>query len=173
MSGKSKPAELSIVGTWALVEAWDIGDDPKHPTKKTYPWGNPPAGYWVYDRSGHFSLMISQNPPLAIPAGPFPGTGASSNQPGWLSPSAPWKVPYDLLIETFSTASPYAYFGTYTVQLDSKNPQRGGTISHNVFSDVMRAYTGTVQQRPFVFDGPDYLNVGTPGQYLRRLKRLT
>jgi hypothetical protein len=30
-----------------------------------------------------------------------------------------------------------------------------------------------VQQRPFLFDGPDYLNVGMPGQYLRRLKRLT
>jgi hypothetical protein len=160
---------LSIVGTWALVEAWDIGDDPNDPTKKTYPWGNPPAGYWVYDRSGHFSLMISQNPPLPIPADPFSG----SPQPSWLSPSAPWTVPYDLLIATFSTASPYAYFGTYTVELDEHDPHLGGTILHTVFSDVMRAYTGTVQSRPFRFDGPDYLNVGVPGQYLRRLQRLT
>jgi hypothetical protein len=82
-------------------------------------------------------------------------------------------VPYELLIETFSTASPYAYFGTYTVELDSQHPDLGGTINHNVFSDVMRAYTGTIQARPFRFDGPDYLNVGVPGQYLRRLKRLT
>lgn len=167
-----KSAPSSIVGTWALVEAWDIGDDPKHPTQKTYPWGNPPAGYWVYDRSGHFSLMISKNPPLPIPANPFPGA-SPNNQPGWLSPQAPWQVPYSLLMETFSQAQPYAYFGTYTVELDKNSPHLGGTILHNVFSDVMRAYTGTVQQRPFLFDGHDYLNVGVPGQYLRRLKRLT
>jgi hypothetical protein len=82
-------------------------------------------------------------------------------------------VPYDLLMETFSTSSPYAYFGTYTVQFDSQDPSLGGTIYHQVASDVMRAYTGTVQERPFRFDGPNYLNVGVPGQYLRRLQRLT
>jgi hypothetical protein len=172
MSTRKKSAPPSIVGTWALVEAWDIGDDPKKPAQKTYPWGNPPAGYWVYDSSGHFSLMISRNPPLPIPSNPFQGD-APNNQPSWLSPSAPWEVPYSLLMETFSTAQPYAYFGTYTVKLDSKAPHRGGTILHTVFSDVMRAYTGTVQPRPFQFDGNDYLNVGEPGQYLRRLKRLT
>ena len=159
----------SIVGTWALVEAWDIGDNPSDPTQKTYPWGNPPAGYWVYDRSGHFSLMISQNPALAIPADPFSG----SPQPGWLNPAAPWTVPYDLLIDTFATASPYAYFGTYTVELDAQDPNMGGTILHTVFSDVLRVYTGTIQSRPFRFDGHDFLNVGVPGQYLRRLQRLT
>jgi hypothetical protein len=172
MSDASASPDLSIAGTWALVEAWDIGDDSKDPQKRTYPWGNPPAGYWVYDRSGHFSLMISQNPPLAIPSGPFP-SGSQSNEPGWLSPAKPWKVPYEVLMETFSSSSPYAYFGTYTVELDAKDPKLGGTIYHNVFSDVMRAYTGTVQARPFRFDGHDYLNVGVPGSYLRRLQRLT
>lgn len=169
MSKHATSNHQSIIGTWALVEAWDIGDDPNDPTKKTYPWGTPPAGYWVYDPSGHFSLMISQNPPLPIPDSPFTGDAVSN----WLSPGKPWGVPHDLLIETFSTANPYAYFGTYTVELDKANPHSGGTISHNVFSDVMRAYTGTVQERPFLFDGPDYLNVGVSGQYLRRLKRLT
>jgi hypothetical protein len=163
---KSAP---SIVGTWALVEAWDIGDNPADPTQKTYPWGDPPAGYWVYDCSGHFSLMISQNPPLAIPADPFSG----QPQPGWLNPNTPWKVPHDLLIASFATAQPYAYFGTYTVQPDRDHPAKGGTIMHTVYSDVMRAYTGTVQARPFLFDGDNYLNVGVPGSYLRRLKRLT
>lgn len=156
---------LSIIGTWALVEAWDIGDNV--PGQKTYPWGDPPAGYWVYDRSGHFSLMISQNPALPIPA-PFSGDPQSS----WLTPVAPWKVPYELLIETFATAQPYAYFGTYAVEMDAEHPEQGN-ILHTVFSDVMRAYTNTVQTRPFSFDGPDFLNVGVPGEYLRRLKRLT
>ncbi len=162
----------SIVGTWALVEAWDIGDNPNDPTQKTYPWGDPPAGYWVYDKSGHFSLMISQNPALAIPADPFSG----NPQPNWLNPTAPWNVPHDLLIATFATASPYAYFGTYTVEIDHHDPDQG-KILHTVVSDVLRAYTGTVQTRPFRFDGHDYLNVGVPGtsrgSYLRRLQRLT
>lgn len=156
----------TIIGTWALVEAWDIGDF--QPGQKTYPWGNPPAGYWVYDKSGHFSLMISQNPALQIPLDPFTG----SPQSGWLNPSAPWEVPNELLIETFATANPYAYFGTYEVQMDSNNPNQGN-ILHKVFSDVLRVYTNTVQTRPFAFDGPNFINVGTPGSYLRRLQRLT
>jgi hypothetical protein len=165
-----KPAKIrSIVGTWSLVEAWDIGDNPAKPKQKSWPWGRPPLGYWVYDSSGHFSLMISQNPALGIPADPFSG----APQPGWLSPSAPWRVPRDLLMDTFSKAQPYAYFGTYVVVPDPKAPDKGGTIEHTVVSDVMRAYTGTVQKRPFVYDGDDYLDVGVPGQYLRRLKRLT
>lgn len=168
-STKPAPPTRSIVGTWAMVEAWDIGDDPSKPKKKTWPWGKPCAGYWVYDSSGHFSLMISQNPPLAIPADPFSG----APQPGWLSSTAPWRVPRDLLIESFSTAQPYAYFGTWQVVPDPLHPDKGGTIEHTVTADIMRAYTGTVQKRPFVFDGDDYLNVGVPGQYLRRLKRLT
>ena len=160
--------ELSVLGTWAMVEAWDIGDDPKEPNKKTYPWGNPCLGYWVYDKSGHFSLMISQNPALPIPNGP---TGHPD--PAWLSPSAPWQVPYDLMLDSFGPkASPYAYFGTYKVEMDPTNPN-SGKILHNVTSDVMRAYTNTIQTRAFVFDGPDYINLGEPGVYLRRLKRLT
>lgn len=161
--------EQSVIGTWEMVEAWDIGDDPDRPKKKTYPWGNPSSGYWVYDSSGHFSLMISQNPPLPIPADPF---GAQS-QPGWLNPDAPWKTPRKLLTETFVEASPYAYFGTYRVELDDNRPHEGGNLVHEVFSDVLRVYTGTSQVRPFTFDGPDYLNVGEPGKYLRRLHRLT
>jgi hypothetical protein len=154
-----------------MVEAWDIGDDPNDPTKKTYPWGNPPAGYWVFDSSGHFSLMISQNPPLPIPNDPFSTSTPPQTQPAWLTPTAPWTVPYDLLIATFATAKPYAYFGTYTVEFDQE-PHKG-KLFLTVFSDVMRAYTGTVQERPFQFDGPDFLNVGVSGQYLRRLQRLT
>lgn len=163
--------EQSVIGTWEMVEAWDIGDDPNHPDRKTYPWGNPSSGYWVYDSSGHFSLMISRNPPLPIPADPF-STSAES-QPGWLNPDPPWKVPRKLLGDTFVKANPYAYFGTYRVELDDKKPHAGGNLVHDVFSDVLRVYTGTRQVRPFAFDGADFLNVGEPGKYLRRLRRLT
>jgi hypothetical protein len=161
--------EQTIIGTWSMIEAWDIGDDPNDPQKKTYPWGNPSAGYWVFDKSGHFSLMISQNPPLPIPLDPFAGTP----QPAWLNPAAPWRVPQDLLVESFAKASPYAYFGSYTVEMDTNSPHLGGTLVMTVFADIMRAYTGTVQRRPFLFDGPDHLNVGASGEYLRRLQRLS
>ena len=114
-----------IIGTWAMIEAWDIGDDPADPTKKTYPWGNPSSGYWVYDSSGHFSLIISQNPALTIPLNPFSG----ETEPSWLTPQSPWEVPHYLLMETFSKANPYAYFGTYKVDL---NPETGvGTINQS------------------------------------------
>jgi|SRR6185436_1134200 len=162
--------EQLIEGTWALVEAWDIGDIPSEPTKKTYPWGNPPLGYWVFDKSRHFSLMISQNPALPIPPDPF--TSPPAAQPGWLNPNAPWKVPYELLIDTFATAQPYAYFGTYTVESNKTQPGNY-TMLLTVLSDVMRAYTNTVQSRPFTLEGTDIINVGVPGQYLRKLKRLT
>jgi hypothetical protein len=158
----------SIIGTWSLVDAWDMGGIPSDPTQKTYPWGNPPAGYWVFDRSGHFSLMISQNPALQIPVDPYSG----NPQPQWLNPTAPWEVPYALLIETFSTANPFAYFGTYSVAIDEKNPN-SGTILMNIFSDVLRVYTNQIEKRPFTFESNDIVNVGVAGQYMRVLRRLT
>lgn len=159
-----------IFGTWEMIEAWDIGDDPDDPTKKTYPWGNPSSGYWVYDKSNHFSMIIYPNPALAIPVDPITG----KPEPEWLHPPAPLKVPYDLMIESFSTINPYAYFGTFVVQIARGSDS--GTIVHTVVADVMRAYTGTIQNRPFTLtteNGVDYINVGEEGVYLRRLRRLT
>ncbi len=158
----------SIIGTWSLADAWDIGDNPSDPTQKTCPWGNPPAGYWVFDKSGHFSLMISQNPALPVPLDPYSG----NPQPQWLNPTAPWKVPYELLIETFVTANPFAYFGTYSVEMDAKDPNSGMLIM-NVFSDVLRVYTNQIEKRPFTFESNDIVNVGVDGQYMRVLRRLT
>ena len=143
----------SVIGTWSLVEAWDA-DDPADPSRRTHPWGDPPAGYWVFDHSGHFSLMISRNPPLPRSTG-----------------SLLVDAVREFVVETFVTARPYAYFGTYTVEPGADADR--GTLLLAVTSDVLRAYTGTVQRRKFVFDGPDHLNVGEPGAYLRRLRRLT
>jgi len=169
-----KPENFSVIGTWAMVEAWDVGDNPAQPTTKSYPWGNPSAGYWVFDTSGHFGLMIAPNPALPIPADPFSG----APQPGWLNPTAPWAVPNQLFLETFVTASPYAYFGTYTIAMDHGSLLKGNLLL-TVSNDIMRGYTGTVQTRPFTFDGHNFINVGNPGDgktsgdYLRRLQRLT
>lgn len=161
--------ENFVIGTWEMIEAWDIGDDPSEPSKKTYPWGNPSSGYWVYDKSGHFSMIIYPNPALAIPGDPITG----DPQPNWLHPHEPWTVPNSLLMESFSTINPYAYFGTYSVEMTGAN---SGVIHQQVTADVMRAYTGTQQPRSFTLEtsgGIDYINVGEPGQYLRRLRRLS
>lgn len=144
----------SIAGTWQLVEAWDIGDDPDAPTKKTWPWGNPASGYWAYDASGHFGLQISMNPPLPIPGDP--------PNPNWITPTAP----VELLRESLTPAVYYAYFGTYTVDY------KAGVITHQVFADVLREYTGTPQPRPFRLDGNNLI-IGDEQSYMRRLVRLT
>jgi acetolactate decarboxylase len=146
----------SVVGTWQMVEAWDIGDDPNDPTKVTYPWGNPPSGYWVYDSSGNFGLQISLNPPLPIPDG----------NANWLTPTPPWEAPCDLLRQSLTPNVYYAYFGTYTVDY------AGGTINQQVFTDVLRSYTGTAQPRPFRLSGGDLI-IGDEKSYIRRFKRLT
>jgi acetolactate decarboxylase len=157
------PPNCSVVGSWQMVEAWDIGDDPNDPTKKTYPWGNPPSGYWVYDPSGHFGLQISLNPPLPIPAG----------NASWLTPAPPWEAPCDLLRQSLTPNVYYAYFGTYTVDY---TPDAGGsvkgTIVQQVFTDVLRQYTGTPQPRPFELAGQDLI-VGDGVTYVRRFKRLS
>ncbi|HEX2677045.1 MAG TPA: lipocalin-like domain-containing protein [Polyangiales bacterium] len=146
---------LSVVGTWSLIEAWDV--DAKAPGGKLHPWGDPPAGYWVFDRSGRFSLMIAKNPPLPPPAAAFPSRD----------------TPHELFVETFAVARPYAYFGTYTIEPDPQDPERRGTLVLAVTADVLRAYNGTTQRRKFAFDGPDYIEVGDPAAYLRRLRRIT
>lgn len=138
----------SIVGCWQMVEAWNI-NNPGDP--KTYPWGQPPLGYWVYDPAGNVSVQISINPPL-------PNVDFSTSN--WWDVAAPAT---SSMIASFDNYM--AYFGTYTV--DESN----GTITHNVVTDVLRQYTATAQVRPFkLVDGELLIGDGTT--YLRRFKRV-
>ena len=134
----------TIVGCWKMVEAWDKDDD----GELTYPWGNPPLGYWVYDAAGNVSVQISLNPPL------------SNLGDGWWSVTPP---PTSEMVETLNNY--LAYFGTYTVDYES------GTVTHNVVTDVLRQYTGTVQPRPFSLVHGE-LHIGNGTQYLRRFVRV-
>jgi acetolactate decarboxylase len=154
------PPNFSVVGTWEMIEAWDIGDVASDPTLITYPWGNPPSGYWVYDSSGNFGLQISLNPPLPIP-------GGNSN---WLTP--PPEPPCDLLRQSLTPNVYYAYFGTYTVDYTFVDGSVKGTINQQVFTDVLRSYTGTAQPRPFRLTGQEMI-IGDEKSYIRRFKRLT
>ena len=140
-----------IVGSWQMVEAWDMNPDPNDPKKqiKSYPWGNPPLGYWVYDSAGNVSVQISINPPLPLV-------------------DAPW---WTMTTETTNAAmlasfnNYMAYFGTYTVDYKS------GVVTANVITDVLRQYTGTPQPRPFKLV-KDQLLIGDGKTYLRRFKRV-
>ncbi|HWW62646.1 MAG TPA: lipocalin-like domain-containing protein [Thermoanaerobaculia bacterium] len=136
----------TVVGCWQMVEAWNK-DTPTSPP--TYPWGNPPLGYWVFDPAGNASVMISINPPLS---------NLSPPANGW------WSISIrEEMAASFSNT--FAYFGTYTVDT------AGSTININVVADVLRQYNGTVQPRPYKLEG-DYLSVGDLKTWLRKLKRV-
>ncbi|HET7435696.1 MAG TPA: lipocalin-like domain-containing protein [Thermoanaerobaculia bacterium] len=138
----------TIVGCWQMVEAWDV-NDPNKPNDKTYTWGQPPLGYWVYDPAGNVSVQISINPPLP-----------DVNQNWWTLTT---EVVNQSMIASFNNY--YAYFGTYTVDYDS------GMVTHNVTTDVLRVYTGTAQPRPFKIVAGELL-IGDEVTYLRRFKRV-
>jgi hypothetical protein len=135
-----------IVGCWMMVEAWDMNDPGK--PGRSHPWGNPPLGYWVYDRSGNVSVQISVNPPLS-------NLGAN-----WWTATPP---SVDEMAASFNNYM--AYFGTYTVDYDN------GVVTHNVTTDVLRQYTDGAQARPLkIVD--DELLMGDGQTYLRRFKRV-
>lgn len=136
----------AIAGCWQMIEAWDMNDPGK--PGKSYPWGNPPLGYWVYDTAGNVSVQISINPALPIVDASWWTLGKTAN---------------DEMLASFNNYM--AYFGTYTVDYTA------GTVTHNVTTDVLRQYTGTAQARPFQIVG-DELLIGDNQTYLRRFKRV-
>ncbi|MFL6244821.1 MAG: lipocalin-like domain-containing protein, partial [Thermoanaerobaculia bacterium] len=136
----------AIAGCWQMIEAWDMNDPGK--PGKSYPWGNPPLGYWVYDTAGNVSVQISINPALPIVDASWWTLGKTAN---------------DEMLASFNNYM--AYFGTYTVDYAA------GTVTHNVTTDVLRQYTGTAQARPFQIVG-DELLIGDNQTYLRRFKRV-
>ncbi|HEY3948036.1 lipocalin-like domain-containing protein [Phenylobacterium sp.] len=54
-------AEPGLVGAWRLVRFEDTAAD----GKVSYPFGEHPLGYFVYDPTGHLSVQVMRNPPIA------------------------------------------------------------------------------------------------------------
>ena len=140
----------TIEGCWQMVEAWNI-NDPAKPEEKTYPWGQPPLGYWVYDPAGNVSVQISINPALS-----------NLQNDNWWDQTS--QTVNQGMVQSFDNYM--AYFGTYTVDYDTH------TVTHNVTTDVLRAYTGTSQPRTFKFDPNGDLVIYATNSYLRRFKRV-
>ena len=132
-----------IVGTWRLVEYWNRESEAQ---PKSYPFGEQPLGFIVYDRAGNVFVQIAKNP-----------------QPPRLSREDLRRLGAAELRDTIENY--VSYFGTYTVDAAR------GVVTHHVTADARREYTGTDQPRPFHIEG-DELIIGDSKRWLRRLVRV-
>jgi lipocalin-like protein len=60
-SARAAADEPGLIGTWRLVRFEDTSAD----GKVSYPFGEHPFGYFVYDPTGHLSVQVMRNPPIA------------------------------------------------------------------------------------------------------------
>ncbi len=140
-AAQSEPTS-ALVGTWRLVEFWNRDAT----GKKEHPYGEPPLGYFMYDATGHVSIHIMRNPPLA-----------RLGEDGWREAS---------LEQMREMLDAYvAYFGTYSVDTAR------GVVTHHVEGELRRRYTGTDQERRFTLTG-DRLVIGDGKTNQRVLTRV-
>ncbi len=146
MSALAATLASQLVGTWKVVRYENY--DPQG--NLTRPYGEHPAGYFVYDPTGHLSVQIMTTPatkPFAS-GDDLKGTDAElrANHNNYV-----------------------AYFGTYRVDEEKH------VVTHVVEGSLMPSYTGTDQPRPFRLDG-DVLIIEKKypdgGRYFRELHRV-
>jgi len=113
-----------LVGTWRVVRFVDINPS----GKVTYPFGQKPRGYVVYDPTGHLSVQI-----MRVPAQPTFVAGDDDK-----GTDAEVRGAYDGFV---------ANFGTYRVD------EAHSVVTHVVEGNLKPSYTGTEQPRPFKLDG--------------------
>jgi len=121
-SGSSAAARL--VGTWRLVKY--VNTDPSG--NVSHPYGTSPAGYFVYDPTGHLSIQIMRTPATRPFASGDDASGTDAE-----------------VREAFN--GHVAYFGTYRVD------EAKGVLTHVVEGSSRPSYTGTEQPRPFALKG--------------------
>lgn len=138
-------AGASLVGTWKVERIADTDAA----GNVTYPYGERPKGYIVYDATGHLHVQIMRTPatPPFASGDDLKGTDAEV------------QAAYQGYV---------AYFGTYRV--DAKK----GVVVHRVEGSLMPGYTGTDQPRPFRIQG-DVLKIEGESEglhFLRQLRRV-
>ena len=131
----------AIVGTWRLVEHsdWDSSG------ALVPMFGPNPIGYFVHDRTGHFSVQIMRTPPIR----------PSAEEPDSLTESE--------LRELFEGY--YAAFGTYTV--DSMSSES----VYSIEGSTRPQYIGTDARLPYRIEG-DSLIIGDGKTWHRLWQRL-
>jgi hypothetical protein len=127
-SAAERTAARSLVGTWRLVEFWDLDED----GKRAYKFGEHPRGYIVYDSTGHVFVGFMRDPPV-----PPDGFG------GRLPPSD------DLKSRAWDAYG--GYFGTYTVDWGAK------VVIHHVEGALNPRYVGSDERRPFTLTGDTFI----------------
>jgi len=115
----------SLLGTWRLVLADYLPD--KH-SRWEHAYGEHPKGYFVYDKTSHVSIQVSNDPPTP----PFE--------------SGDDYKPTAREAET-AFLNYVAYFGTYSV-----DPVRH-VVTHHVEGSLLPSFTGTDQERPYRLHG--------------------
>jgi hypothetical protein len=138
-------SSTSIVGTWRVVKCEDRAAD----GTISYPYGENPIGYFVYDATGHLSVHIMRTPAMKNFPGMREGTGDGASYR-----------------EAFLAY--VGYFGTYTV--DAAH----GAVTHHVEGGLRPDFTGTDQVRQFRIEGDRLMiEIRTGQQYsLRELVRV-
>jgi len=135
-----------LVGTWRIIR--DIDTDSSG--KVTYPFGENPIGYFVYDPTGHLSVQI-----MRMPARPPFASGDDDS-----GTDAEVRAAY---------AGYVAYFGTYRVD------EANSVVTHVVEGSLRPSYTGTEQPRPFKLKGDVLIIQGHDkdgSSYFRELRRV-
>jgi Lipocalin-like domain len=114
--------EPGLIGTWRLVRFENTSPD----GKVSYPFGEHPLGYFVYDRTGHLSVQVMRNPPIP----PFSSAPASD-------------------AEVRAANGAYlAYFGTYRVDKAKQ------VLHHLVEGALNPSYLANPDQaRPYRLEG--------------------
>ena len=145
MAATTSDEANALVGTWRLVEFADLDKDGKWQCR----FGKRPAGYFVYDATGHVHIQIMKVPALA----PFPE--AKLNDGNLPSPE-----------HAIAAYTAYvAYFGTYTVDEETR------VVTHHVEGSLAPDFIDTDQPRPFKLEG-DRLEIGDGKTWRRVLQRV-
>jgi hypothetical protein len=141
-SRAARPASPSVVGTWQVVDWWVL--DAKS-GERQHPYGRQPAGFYVFDATGHVFVHVARSPE------------ASRLAPGrWRT------LPADELRAMLEQR--LAYFGSYSVDAAR------GIVSEHVESDLARELAGTTRNVPYRLDG-DRLLLGDGSQWQAVLMR--
>lgn len=127
-STPSRPLHDKLVGTWRFVKYFNTDTT----GAVTYPFGEHPDGYIVWDDTGHVFVQVARGPALK------PFTSGDDLRGTDLEVRTAFER-YD------------AYFGTYDVD------EKSSVVIHHVADSLRPSYTGTDQRRPFRFQGDSTL----------------
>ena len=137
----ARPRQAAVVGTWRVVAV----ENRDSAGTLVRPFGDRPAGYFVYTPDGHFTMQIARTPL----APPFAAGSDRRATEGELRAA----------FEGF-----FAWYGTYTVD------ETTHTLTHHIAGSLWPSYTGTDQPRPFRLSG-DTLVLGDERRARRVLVR--